>query len=192
MKSFKKKMLFDKRHWLIAFLAVLLILGVLELTNTTHLLHKNLAKNGAAPGSGQISAGSQGVGAATKTPQGTASAAASSQYSDTKHTSAQVDALLDPTGNFVSAHKNISADTVLSSVCNTTSGASCQIVFTNGSLTKSLASQIADPNGAAYWNSWTPADIGLSSGAWQVKAVASLGGKTKTTTDAMKLEVNND
>jgi hypothetical protein len=97
--------------------------------------------------------------------------------------------LLDPTGNFVSAHKNVPKSASLSSVCNTTSGAECKIVFTNGSTSKSLDPQTTDSNGSSFWNSWSPEDIGLTSGSWQVQAVATLNGQSKTSTDAMKLEI---
>lgn len=97
--------------------------------------------------------------------------------------------LIAPTGNFVSAHKNVPLNATLSSVCNTSAGAKCKIVFTSGETTKSLPEQTTDLGGSTFWNSWTPSSIGLTSGEWSVQAVATLNDQTKSTSDAMKLEV---
>lgn len=101
--------------------------------------------------------------------------------------------LLAPTGNFVSNHDpNLGghpAPNTETSVCNTTPGATCQITFTKGSTVKSLSAITADSGGAAYWN-WKLQTAGLTAGTWQIKAVAKLGGQTKTATDAMNLVVS--
>lgn len=111
------------------------------------------------------------------------------QSGDNKGTPAESTVLISPSGTFVSAHKNVPSTAPLSSVCNTSSGATCSIVFTMNSTTKSLPAQTTDRGGATYWNSWTPNSIGLTSGVWKVAAVASLNGQTKTTADALDLEV---
>jgi hypothetical protein len=99
-----------------------------------------------------------------------------------------------PTGDFVSAHGDtahpIVPGTALSSVCNTIPGASCQIVFTQDGTTHTLDAETTDRGGAAYWNSWTPQSIGLTSGSWQVKAVATANGQTASAADALKLVVS--
>ncbi|HET7060328.1 MAG TPA: hypothetical protein VFH99_03385 [Candidatus Saccharimonadales bacterium] len=100
--------------------------------------------------------------------------------------------LLAPFGNFVSNHHpNLSgspAPNTMSSVCNTTPGASCKIIFTKDGTTKELVSQTADANGSVYWN-WKLQDIDLSSGSWKIQAITSLNGQTKTASDAMDLVV---
>jgi hypothetical protein len=168
--------------------ALVVIFVLLELTNTTHILHKNGSQPEKSTNNGQST--NQGDGSATKTPQGTTTQTdATTLSNDTKQTKAQASILIEPTGNFVSAHKNVPKSASLSSVCNTTSGAECKIVFTNGSTSKSLDSQTTDSNGSSFWNSWSPESIGLTSGAWQVQAMATLNGQSKTSTDAMKLEI---
>jgi hypothetical protein len=100
--------------------------------------------------------------------------------------------LKEPSGNFVSNHHpNLSGSpspNEIQSTCVTTSGATCTIVFTKGSETKQLPVQNTDLEGAAYW-SWKLNDIGLSAGTWKVQAKAALGSQTKTTSDALDLEV---
>jgi hypothetical protein len=99
-----------------------------------------------------------------------------------------------PTGNFVSNHRpSLSANATMNeeqSVCNTTPGATCQIKFTKGNITKTLPLQITDRGGATYW-SWKiqDKDIGLSTGSWQIQAVATLGNQTQTASDSLNLEV---
>jgi hypothetical protein len=97
--------------------------------------------------------------------------------------------LTEPTGSFVSNHRPKASD-LLQSTCNATPGATCQIIFTNGSTVKSLPAQQTDKGGATYW-SWTPQDINITEGSWEVTAKAVLGSQTKTATDSLKLEVSN-
>jgi hypothetical protein len=99
--------------------------------------------------------------------------------------------LLAPSGNFVSNHHpgEGGSPTSETSVCTTTPGATCKITFTKDGVTKSLSVQSVDRGGSAYWNGWTPSDAGLSSGSWQVKAVATLNGQSESTTDAIELVV---
>lgn len=99
--------------------------------------------------------------------------------------------LVAPSGTFVSNHSPGQNGSPLTevSVCNSTPGATCQIQFTNGSVTKSLPAQVTDRSGSTYWNNWTAASIGLIAGSWQVKATATLGSQTLSTTDQMNLVV---
>ena len=99
--------------------------------------------------------------------------------------------LLDPTGNFVSNHHpgENGSPTTETSVCTTTPGASCKVSFTKDDVTKSLDAQTTDRGGSAYWSNWKPADLGLTSGSWQVQAIATLNGQTKTADDATALVV---
>lgn len=161
------------------------LLAILELTNVTHFFHNNSSK----PGQPTVAVSNRPktAGSVNKTQQGAAEATNSTDHPKiVSNTSAE---LKEPFGNFVSAHRNVPADAVLSSVCNTTAGATCQVTFTNGGITKSLPSQQTDLEGSAYWSSWTPQSIGLTSGSWQVKAIASLGDQTKQGSDAMPLEI---
>jgi hypothetical protein len=102
--------------------------------------------------------------------------------------------LIAPSGSFVSNHHpNLSgspAPNTVTSVCNTTPGASCQITFTMDSVTKSLPSQTADSGGSTYWTNWKLQGVGLTAGSWKVTATATLNGQTKTASDAMSLVVS--
>ena len=98
--------------------------------------------------------------------------------------------LITPWGNFVSNHHpgeggSPSSET---STCNTTPGATCYIRFTNGTKTRNLGSKIANANGAVIWN-WDVNAAGFSSGSWQVTAIATLNGQTKSANDSLALLV---
>jgi hypothetical protein len=116
-----------------------------------------------------------------------------SSSSGNSTTSPTAGAILEaPSGTFVSNHHpNLSGSPAPSqeqSVCNTTPGATCYIKFTNGSIVKTLAVETIDANGAAYW-SWDVNKAGFTAGDWQITAVASLNGQTKTASDSLTLQV---
>jgi hypothetical protein len=157
----------------------LLVVMVIELDGKLHLFWTS------KPVTPPITANQATKGETTTTP----ATKKSNSPPDTKQDTATTTTLIQPVGNFVSAHKNVSMSTAVSSVCNTSSGAQCQITFTSGDLTRSLPAQTADLGGTAYWESWTPASINLTPGTWQIKATATLGGNTATNTDAVDLEV---
>lgn len=97
--------------------------------------------------------------------------------------------LLAPFGSFVSNHNPGKDNAAIEqSVCNTSPGAQCYIQFTKGSSTKKLVAQTTDSNGVTIWD-WQIKSAGLSAGSWQVTAVASLNGQTRSTPDPIKLEV---
>ena len=102
--------------------------------------------------------------------------------------------LIQPTGDFVSDHHpNLSghpAPNILTSVCNTSPGATCQIFFSMNGVVRSLPSKDADSSGTVYWQNWTLQSIGLSSGSWKISVLASLGNQTKTSYDTMDLLVS--
>lgn len=100
--------------------------------------------------------------------------------------------LIKPFGTLVSNHKPGQNGSPLEegSVCNTTPGASCSITFTKDGVTKSLPAKTADGAGAAYWSSWTPQSVGLTSGSWMVSAVATLGQQSASTQDTLALEIS--
>lgn len=97
--------------------------------------------------------------------------------------------LVAPFGSFVSNHKpGNGTPTAEESICNTTAGATCYIQFTKGGVTKKLAAQTVDNSGSTIW-SWDVKQAGLTTGSWQITAIASLNGKTQQTTDSVMLEV---
>lgn len=87
--------------------------------------------------------------------------------------------LVPPSGTFVNLY-NADANTQMSSICNTTPGASCQIIFTKSSTTIALQAKTSDSSGAATW-AWTPNQVGLTSGSWHIVATSRLGSQVKTT-----------
>jgi len=99
-----------------------------------------------------------------------------------------------PIGNFVSNHRpNLSGSpspNAETSNCTTTPGATCQIEFTMGSTTRSLAAQTTDASGNTAWYNWTLQSIGLTGGTWHVTAVAANGDKTVTAKDVNALVVS--
>lgn len=101
-------------------------------------------------------------------------------------------ALVAPFGNFVSNHSpNLSGSpdpNSMTSVCNTSPGASCQITFTKGSTTKSLPKQVTDAGGTTYWF-WKLQDIGLTTGSWTVTATSNSGDKSLSAKDPSNLVV---
>ncbi|MGF7229599.1 MAG: hypothetical protein ACQR33_06515 [Candidatus Saccharibacteria bacterium] len=180
--------------------AIVIIILVLEFTDTTHIFHKSnptVTSHGSTADQntkGENSL-SQTGGSASTTQKGQTTAPVTGSGATTNGGgSTTTAALIAPSGNFVSNHHpNLGgspAPNILTSVCNTTPGATCTITFTNASTgaAKSLTAQTADSGGAAYW-SWKLQDVGLGQGTWQVKATATLGNQTKSASDAMTLEV---
>lgn len=141
----------------------------------------------------------EGTPTVSKTPSSTptaASSASSTQPGDQKNaTSGAVStSLLMPTGDFVSAHgksdQPLPSNALISSVCNTTPGASCKVTFTSSDGTvKNLPAQITDRGGSTYWNGWKLSDYGITSGSWKIEAIATQGSETKVAMDALPLEV---
>ena len=97
-----------------------------------------------------------------------------------------------PTGTFVSNHRpSLSGTTTPSkeqSACTTVPGATCYIKFTKDGVVKTLPVQTADNNGSVIWN-WDVAQAGFDTGSWQITAIASLNGQSKSATDSLALEV---
>jgi len=100
--------------------------------------------------------------------------------------------LLPPSGTFVSNHRPSLSGSAQQleeqSVCSSTTGASCLIRFSQGSVTKALSSQVIGATGTAYWN-WNIKDSGLTEGTWSVEAVATHDGQEKTTNDSIDLVI---
>jgi hypothetical protein len=172
-------MVYKKQPWyrrhrrplmvLAVLLIAVLVLGILEFSGVTHFFHKTTVttpSTGSIYTKGEPAAGSTTGSSCDKTP-----AASNSATSP----------LIAPTGTFANVYQARLSDQ-MGSTCNTTPGASCQIIFTLGGTTKSLPKKTADSGGAVYW-SWHPNDsnVGLAVGTWHVSAVATLGSQSKTT-----------
>jgi hypothetical protein len=212
MYKLKSKLVQHKgrKKILIICAAVVLVLGgalaALESTDKTHFLHNSSNKNletqkssntrtagqntkGETEGDNTSTASSddKGTTADTSTPEDNKSDTGSTTVDPTTP-------LTTPNGNFISNHSpNLSGSphpNTIQSVCNTTPGATCTIVFTKGGVTRQLPAQTTDKGGAAYWT-WKLQDIGLTQGSWTVTAKATLGSQTKTASDVTNLEVGS-
>lgn len=94
-----------------------------------------------------------------------------------------------PSGTFVSNHYvNLASHTAQNSVCHTSPGAQCTIVFSQGSATRSLPAKQTDANGNVSWN-WDVKELGLTAGSWTVTAKATNGQHTSTAVDQINLEI---
>lgn len=181
-----------KKLLILALGALLIIGGLLisELTGLTHFIRHRNTGLVTVPVTPRRTAGpnTKGVPAASAT--GTPSSPSpDSGKQQSGGTNAE---LIAPSGNFVSNHHPDLSGTPnpnqMQSVCVTSSGATCTIVFTKGSITKQLPPQATDLEGAAYW-SWKLQDIGLTAGTWKIQAQAQMNGRQKTADDALTLEV---
>lgn len=191
-----KKIRSSKKLILLIIILIVLAGGsvaALELTNTTHLFHA--AKPAAHPTANSETKGEPQQGSPAAGGSGSASTSANSSENKSPAPSGAASTvnLLAPSGDFVSNHHpNLSgspAPNEIQSVCNSTAGASCQIIFTKDGVSKSLPAQTTDKGGATYWT-WKLQDIGLTAGSWHIQAKATLGNQTKTADDAMNLEVS--
>ncbi len=174
-----------KIPYIIALAVLLLIAGSLI---TYHLTNKTKP----IPTVNQYTKGQQSQSNGKSSSSGSSTSTTNSPSSTSSAKSAGNIPLVAPTGNFVSDHHpNLSgspAPNTMTSVCNTSPGASCRISFTNGSTTKSLADQVTDAGGVTYWY-WKLQDIGLTAGNWTITATSSSGGKSLSATDPMPLVV---
>lgn len=125
-----------------------------------------------------------------------ANAVASDKDSDgTQSTPAPADGTTPdaPSGAFVSNEDvTLSGDrSQVNSVCTTTPGASCTIIFTKNGVVRQLPAKVADSTGHATW-SWNVGDssINLSTGTWTISATATIGSKSATATYPIELKVS--
>lgn len=182
------------RPWiLIALLIAIAVLAVLQLSHTTHFFsHTSTPNTTYYPGPHTSTGGQNTKGQTNNVPSIVQSnpSPKSSQSSVSPNPSTSNAYLITPTGNFVNEH-NVQQATGMFSDCNTTPGATCEITFTNvgTGATVTLTPTLADSNGAAYWQ-WTPKSIRLGVGStWKIMATATLGGQSKSASDATNLEV---
>jgi hypothetical protein len=197
-KPSKKKLI------LIILGALVVIAGLLATLEHTHkidLVHKKVKEDPAVthPGpahstadsdKGEVPSGNTNTGSSSTDNNTNSNPNSSDNKNENNSTNTDAN-LIEPSGVFVSNHRpGGNAPNTITSNCTTTPGATCQIIFTKGSVTKSLDAQTTDRGGSAYWT-WDVTDpaIGLTSGSWQVQAKATLGSQTKVTKDATALEV---
>jgi len=191
MRTSKAPALFKRPLFLSLCLVATLfvVVAILELTNVTHFFHHTNATTANPENKGVVADLQHHRNAVTSDNTNTASEAKGDAPVGESSGQAQ---LIAPSGVFVSNHSpNLSgspAPNQISSVCNTTAGANCTIVFTKSGATRSLPVKKTDSGGAAYWT-WKLQDIGLTVGTWHVQAVATLGGQTQKTADLRDLVV---
>lgn len=177
----------------IALLLVLLVVAVvlaLELTNTTYFFHKKVVPATIPVAKPKSTSKEDKKSSSTKPNGGQDSATESAKVASPAGGGGSNLTLVQPYGNLVSNHfpGKDGTSTKEQSVCNTTPGAACYIQFTKvgtGEITK-LPAQTVGSDGSTIWN-WD-ANI-LTSGQWEIRAVASLNGQSKSATDSLKLSV---
>lgn len=195
-----KKAPFYKKPSLIALAALLVLTGVIVLATLEHKGVINLFGHRYPGLATQPTTPNRTAGPSTKgeqptpTDQNTPTPTPPSDESNKVPSNEPAGPFKEPSGTFVSNHHpNLSGSpspNEIQSTCVTTSGATCTIVFSKDGVTKQLPVQNTDKEGAAYW-SWKLQDIGLTTGTWKVQAKAVLGSQTKTTNDALDLEVKS-
>lgn len=184
MKSMNSSSSITKKQLVLLGVSLtLLVFVVLEVTNVTHVLHSKPQEVTA----GQATKG-EAVSERKSATENSIKASNQSAATNDKADPGSQSSLVAPSGNFVSAH-NVPSSASIASVCNTTYGATCVISFRSNNVIRSLNAKLADKGGTAYWDSWTPETIGLSTGDWQISATATLNGKSISSTDAMLLRV---
>jgi len=159
----------------------------LEATNTTHLFHRE--KIPAVIPTASKSQSNQNADNKSALSGSSASSDSSKSSSSGGSTPVAGTTLLAPYGNFVSNHYPSSGSADEVSVCNTTPGAVCYIKFTSGQTSTQLPSQTIGMDGSTSWSWNINNDAHLTSGEWQITAVATLNGQNKTTDDPLKLVV---
>ncbi len=177
-----------RKWWVLGgLLLVVGIFAVLELTNTTYIFHKKKV-----PLTIPVDT-TKSIPAQTKsTPSNSSNTSGQTTINQNKIPSPSTDTsstLVQPYGTFVSNHMpgQNGSDMNEQSACDTTPGATCYIQLTDsGGKSTKLPSQTVGNDGSTIWN-WD-ANI-LTSGDWQVTAIASLNGQTKSATDPTKLVI---
>jgi hypothetical protein len=172
-------------------IVIIAVIAILEVVGVTRVFHKgpNPEATKTTTTGGASTFSDKGEGAQNATSSNTADSGDSYAGAKTDGNNGASATLLAPSGTFVSAHHQVPMDAALTSVCNTTPGATCEIIFSSGSSERSLEIRTADSNGAVFWDRWTPRASNLTPGVWNVKAKAMLNGQTKSTTDALTLEI---
>jgi hypothetical protein len=190
----------SRRSWILiaggVVAVIIVIIGTLELTNTTHWLHKAPTVSGTIPSTSpeqtaRLPKSNSSDAATGAKPIDTAGGISDNKANAVSTTpSGPIDA---PYGTFISNHhpslSGKSSPSSIQSVCLTTPGADCFITFTQGSIVKTLEAKTANRDGTVYWD-WDIAKAGFSTGTWKVVATAKSGDQSKQTSDPLDLEVN--
>ena len=185
-RSKRNQLIKSYSKYLAAALALAaVVFAGLELTNTTDLLHGSDSAQNSGPNTPKYQPNSQGSGSNNPPQSSDTEKNPSAKSSTPASTGAQLE-ISDRT-TFASSHQAYMA-TNEQSVCVTNPGATCTIKFTKDGVIKALPIKVADSSGSAEWF-WTPTSAHLSLGSWQIKAVATLNGQTKTAKDAYPLNV---
>lgn len=158
--------------------------AALELTNVTHIFHQQKAVSGPIKPI-KVTTPHHPVPTSDVKNTGLGGNSTSPSYS-----SGSTATLVAPYGALVSNHKPGQNGTSATeqSECITTPGASCYMKIIKGDVVKTLPTQKVDSSGVTFWV-WDIKSAGLTTGSWQVQAVAALGSQTKSTTDQRPLEV---
>ena len=187
-QSLKRRFSWGK--FILFLMGVAMVLVILELTGRTHFFHKQAVSIIPA-----VNTNSSQTGSSKKTQSASSGSTQPPVINNQKPSTPAANAttLIAPFGTFVSNHTpgKDNTPTREQSVCNTTPGASCYIQFSKDGSTKALGSQAVDSSGATYWT-WDVSDaktVGLTAGSWQVSAIATLNGQSKTTDDVIPLEI---
>lgn len=183
------KIVTGKKSLLIGLAGIIVVIAVLELTNTTHIFHKQKVPPviPAHTNNGHPISNSQASSPTSNSTSNTNATSESPPPSVANHT------IVTPFGNFVSNHfpGQNGTSTSEASVCNTSPGATCYIKFTNTATGENtqLTPQTADAQGYTSWYWDVSKDAHLSSGKWRITAVATLGNQTKSTDDALNMVI---
>jgi hypothetical protein len=190
----------SRKHWYVAAVAALLIVivVVLELTNTSHIFHTERGKSGTIPARTIEPSKQNAPSTSSKNTQSNAvntypkSSAGGGQTSSGQAGTPEGQGPLAPYGSFVSNHRpNIGGNPAPSkelSTCTTSVGATCYIEFKNDGVVTKLPAQTADVSGSTSW-SGDINDAGFAEGTWKITAIATLNGKTSSTSDTIDLVV---
>ena len=174
------------KYKLISLLVIIIIIVFIVLSAKTNLIFDNTKKTAPTTGN-QYTKGinSSKASLPSNGSNNSYSSSTSSQGSTTQNktysNSVQSSSLIQPWGTFSNLNQ-ATLNEVMESSCNTSPAATCELLFTNGSLTKNLESKSADSGGAVYW-SWTPQSVGLTTGEWHMQFKATLGNQVKYASD---------
>lgn len=181
----------NKRLYVALLIVLILVIGGIGLWQ--HHRHATTASKTPAPQPVTAKDGSKPTNQKSSSTATNTSDSQSRESSATAAASQPATPPTHPSGSFVSNHKpgQNGSPQEEGSVCNTSPGVTCTISFTKDGVTKSLPVKTTDSAGAAYWNSWTPASIGLTAGNWTVTATAGSGQQAVSTQDPVVLEISS-
>ncbi len=180
----------NKKYVLVALAAGLVILALAIYMSRPSRKTASTIPSSAAPSTTVSKDAQPSPQSSTSTPTTSSSSSSTAKSSINSAPANSNLTLIDPWGDFVSNHKpgQNGSPTTETSACNTTPGATCYIKFTSGDKTRTLDSKTADSNGTVTWR-WDTSDAGFSSGSWQISALASLNGQTRTVSDTRELVI---